>query len=346
MAQTYSFADLMPDGVDFVDGEFVTDDTFCIQQLHVATIGDLQRCEYQLEMDFGQARYATLGGHHYALHWGDYRMQGGISSYYAELRQPVIEMHFQLQGALHTKANAFIPDVHMRSGTTNLVYMPPGSSEYTVDMEEQGAVFEVHFAPEYFIGLAERYPHLLGSFLDKLLQQKSFFLCGEPLQITPAMHRVIQRIQRREAGSSGSSLFIESQILELLALQLEQVRQPHGLKESTLARADVDKLHAARNLLLAHMVQPPSLADLARHVGINEFTLKRGFKALFGRSPYAFVLHHKLETVCSYLLDTDLTIAEIAYRVGYSDPAHLTHAFRKRYGKPPRDFRNGQRIRS
>jgi AraC family transcriptional regulator, transcriptional activator of the genes for pyochelin and ferripyochelin receptors len=72
---------------------------------------------------------------------------------------------------------------------------------------------------------------------------------------------------------------------------------------------------------------------------MNEFKLKRGFREIFGTSPYAFLLQHKLELARNYLLDTEWSIGEIARRIGYRDPAHFTHAFRKQYGLRPSDLR-------
>jgi len=279
-----------------------------------------------------------LGGNHYYVDWGTYAFRGGLS-YFAQLNRPFIEMHFQLQGTVHLGQNAFAPESRLRSGEMNFFYRPPGSSRYALDVDSEGTVFEVLLAPAYFTGLAERYPLLLGPFLEQMIQQKPFFLSPAPLQITPAMWGIIERIRQREAGSGAGSLFLESQILELLGLQFGQVKQPCGRDGQALSRAEVERLYAARDVLLARMTDPPSLAELARHVGTNEFTLKRGFKALFGTSPYAFTLDRKLETVRAYLLDTDLSAAEIASRVGYSDPARLTHAFRKRYGTPPSHLR-------
>lgn len=340
MAQTNSLSELMPGQANFIDGAYSIDGAFRIRQLHTATLGDLQRGEYVLETEFGNCHYAVLGGSHYFVNWGAYDLRSGLS-YFAELNQPFIELHFQLDGSIRTAQNAFVPAVHLRPGNTNLLYMPPGSSQFTVDMDTEGASFEVQLAPDYFAGLAERYPHLFGPFLDKMLQRKAFVLSRAPLPMSAAMWGVIERIRQREASGNASSLFLESQILELLALQFEQLQQPTRCNGHTLSRADIDRLHAAREVLLARMTDPPSLAELARLVGTNEFTLKGGFKALFGTSPYAFALEHKLEAVRTYLLDTDLTIAEIAYRVGYSDPAHLTHAFRNRYGMPPSSLRKG-----
>lgn len=338
MDQTNSFSELIPGQSNFVDGEYSIDGAFTLRRLHTATVGDLQRGEYLLETEFGFCRYAVLGGPHYFVDWGSYTLQGGLT-YAAQLNQPFIEMHFQLRGAIHTERNAFVPAFHLHPGDTNLVYIAPGNSRFALDIDSEGAVFEVQLAPDYFAGLAERYPHLFAPFLERMLQQKSFFLNRTPLQITPAMWGIIERIRHRKAGSGAGSLFLESHILELLALQFEQVNQTDRRNGHTLSRTNVDKLHAARDVLLARMTEPPSLAELARQVGTNEFMLKRGFKTLFGTSPHAFARDCKLETARAYLLDTDLTIAEIAYRVGYSDPAHLTHAFRNKFGKPPSALR-------
>jgi AraC-like DNA-binding protein len=85
----------------------------------------------------------------------------------------------------------------------------------------------------------------------------------------------------------------------------------------------------ARDLVLARMDDPPSLAELAHQVGTNEFVLKRDFKAFFGNTVYGLLLEHKLAYARALLLDTDRAIGEIAREVGYSHAANFRTAFKK-----------------
>src|SRR5690606_31825857 len=100
----------------------------------------------------------------------------------------------------------------------------------------------------------------------------------------------------------------------------------------SFSRTELEHIHMAREILMNRISNPPTLAELSRLVGSNEFILKRGFKDIFGTSPYALHLQHKLALAKSYILDTALTIAEIAYQVAYSDTVHYSKAFRQRYG--------------
>jgi AraC-like DNA-binding protein len=95
--------------------------------------------------------------------------------------------------------------------------------------------------------------------------------------------------------------------------------------------------------LLSRLADPPTLTELARAVGTNEFQLKRDFKALFGQPVHAFVLERRLERAHALLVDTDRAIKEIADEAGFAHLSHFGAAFRKRYGIPPSRIRARRR---
>ncbi|WP_372094432.1 helix-turn-helix domain-containing protein [Tistrella mobilis] len=107
-----------------------------------------------------------------------------------------------------------------------------------------------------------------------------------------------------------------------------------GPATPALSPADIERLHAARELLLRDLAAPPSVPDLARAVGLNARKLGRGFQALFGSPVYAFVKARRLDEARRLIEEEGLGIAEAAWRVGYS-PAHFSTAFRKRHGLAP-----------
>jgi AraC-like DNA-binding protein len=132
------------------------------------------------------------------------------------------------------------------------------------------------------------------------------------------------------------AMFLEARALGWLATMLAT---PPPRPSDRLPRREVDRMHAARDVLLAHVSSPPTLSGLAAAVGTNEFALKRNFKLVFGQPPYAFLLAHRLEIARQLLADTDQSIKQIAESIGYLHASHFTTAFRGHFGVTPRRYR-------
>lgn len=75
--------------------------------------------------------------------------------------------------------------------------------------------------------------------------------------------------------------------------------------------------------------------ELANALFINRVHLFRKLKQLTGLSPTTFIRHYRLEKGNDLLYNTKLPIKEIAYEIGFKDPAHFTNAYRDLYGIPP-----------
>nr|WP_280519129.1 AraC family transcriptional regulator [Shinella curvata] len=97
---------------------------------------------------------------------------------------------------------------------------------------------------------------------------------------------------------------------------------------------DVARLHEARSILLAELVHPPSVPELARRVGTNAKKLGAGFQSLFGATVYGFVKTSRLDTARLLLEGGETSIAHVARQVGYQ-PQHFATEFRRRFGVAP-----------
>ena len=100
-----------------------------------------------------------------------------------------------------------------------------------------------------------------------------------------------------------------------------------------------DKMHHAKDLILSHYQDMPSLHDLAAMVGTNECTLKKAFKQEFGTTVFQYLFDYRMDLAIRYLLDTSLPIAEVGARLGYDYPSHFCTAFKRKYGMSPTEFR-------
>ncbi|MEH2068697.1 MAG: AraC family transcriptional regulator [Nostoc sp.] len=194
-------------------------------------------------------------------------------------------------------------------------------------------------------------PELLQSFvgnssgeLPKALQH----LVREPEQpyhfrsnvMTPMMQYNVQRILHCPYQGIIKRTYLEGKVLELLALLLEQEaeiqmgsRTPKPLKPGTLERI-ID----ARDLLLQQLDNPPSTAELARLVKLNEYALKRGFLQVFGKPLFAYLHDYRLEQARQLLETRDMRVSEVAQKIGFASRNHFAAAFRKKFGVNPKEY--------
>ena len=81
------------------------------------------------------------------------------------------------------------------------------------------------------------------------------------------------------------------------------------------------------------------IADLCAAVHLGHTQLFRKLKALTGKHPTGFIRKVRLHKARTLLQTTELQVAEIAYDVGFTDPAYFSRAFSKEFGKPPSALR-------
>jgi AraC-like DNA-binding protein len=81
-----------------------------------------------------------------------------------------------------------------------------------------------------------------------------------------------------------------------------------------------------------------STESLAREVGLSRSHLNRKLKALTDLSTHGFLLNMRLKRAAQLLKSKAGSISEIAYTVGFENPANFSKAFKMHFGKPPREF--------
>ena len=75
-------------------------------------------------------------------------------------------------------------------------------------------------------------------------------------------------------------------------------------------------------------------------LGYSYAHLCRQFRNVFGLTPTTYLNALRIERAKALLETTDITVAEAAYTVGFSDPGYFARVFRKRVGLPPSRYRS------
>ena len=139
-------------------------------------------------------------------------------------------------------------------------------------------------------------------------------------------------------SANANRLFYQGKILELLALYFSE-RKPDTENCPFLNDEDlVRKIKNAKEHLLAHEDRPPTLKELARLSGLNEYQLKAGFKEIYGNTVYGYLLDHKMDHARMLLDSRKYQVAQVAYQIGYTNPSHFIAAFKKKFGVTPKKY--------
>ncbi len=285
---------------------------------------------FSLDNDrMGKAAFKEIFFDGIHIFWGNNRFKDNIRLQF-ESDFETIEMHFNLSGFSEFTINTSTT-YSFESGFHNIIYAPPvkGISKMSSTLD----ILEINM-------VVSKFRQMLGEpgydfFWKQVERNIPCFIHHRNLPVTAPMKLLIGEIINCKKQGVFKKLFLESSIIELLLLQLEQ----HNSSECGIFCAsrknEMDKMHHAREIILNNIDNPCSLIDLARQVGTNEFSLKRGFKEVFGTTVFGMLRDERLQRARQILSGGDMNINEVSERLGYSTPSHFIAAYKKKYGITP-----------
>jgi len=83
-----------------------------------------------------------------------------------------------------------------------------------------------------------------------------------------------------------------------------------------------------------------NVEDIAKDMGMSRVQLYRKVKALLGFSVNEYIQQTRLNKARFLLRRNDLTVADIAYSVGFSSPTYFSTAFKAKYNQTPLEYKN------
>jgi transcriptional regulator of acetoin/glycerol metabolism len=102
-------------------------------------------------------------------------------------------------------------------------------------------------------------------------------------------------------------------------------------------------MRRVREYVDVHLSESIDLSMLAGAAGLSVHHFARQFKQSAGVTPHVYLTQKRVERAQEMLVQTDLSLAEIAFAVGFFDQGHLARHFRHMLGTTPREFRWSQR---
>lgn len=153
---------------------------------------------------------------------------------------------------------------------------------------------------------------------------------------SPEMLHII----REHLGRGIAPLISEQFILD--RIRNDQDRQHIPLQ----ARVGLyhENLIEAAALMEANIEEPLSLDEIAALVGVSRRQIERLFKRYVGQVPTKYYLDMRLRRARELLLQTAMSIMEIAVACGFQSPPHFSKCYRSLFGHTPSAERQGSRM--
>lgn len=162
-----------------------------------------------------------------------------------------------------------------------------------------------------------------------------------------AMQLALHQILDCPYQGTTQQIYLESKVLELIALQFAQLTANEQQEERSvkMSPSEIDCIYTAKDILLRNAQAPPSLLMLARQVGLNDRKLKQGFKDVFNTTVFGCLYEHRMQQAQRLLLRQDMTVTGVAANVGYKSPTSFSAAFQRKFGLSPKAYQLSMSIR-
>lgn len=247
----------------------------------------------------------------------------------------VITMHFNLQGKVSMLDSNLPRAFELRSNQHNIFYGREAEGKMKVD-DLRMKSFLIQLSRKSFFAIASDGNDSIKRFADAVALGKSVAFSNSNLSIDLPIQNCINAVLHCKYADSLKRMYFLSKSIELLVLQAESFDKANSKKLYVTKDYDKERLLFARDYLLQHIEQPPTLSELAVVAGINEYKLKKGFKEIFGQTVFGYLSEVRLDMARTDLIEKRKSVTDIAFDLGYSSLQHFSAAFKKKFGVPPK----------
>lgn len=163
-------------------------------------------------------------------------------------------------------------------------------------------------------------------------------------QRDPVIKSIIQRLMAELKNYDPlSKLSVDILKQELVVHLLRQNGVQVYKKETHKKGLSEQQLIKVNSYIESHYSTEITLKDLANLVNLSEYHFARLYKQVANITPYQYILRCRFERAQQLLVESNLTIQQIAFEIGYKDDSTFSKAFNKFFGMSPGLYRKRSR---
>lgn len=252
----------------------------------------------------------------------------------------MIQFYFKLSGDI-TVAVSQSELLRLNRPSLLVYFQPPGieTTEVIAPITRERCI-AVNMRSDY---LAKNF---LAATPDSVSQLRAL-VSGSPgevrycqLPLTSRMFELASKLVENPYTGALALIYTEAITLELLCAAMAEFARERQSTFTQYSEHDLQCLHVARNFLMKQFSPAPTIRQVARSVGMNETSLKRAFKAVFGETLFDFSVRCRMQYALTLLRERQMSVARVAEAVGYGHQTSFATAFHRHFGICPKDVRD------
>ncbi|MGB6150808.1 MAG: AraC family transcriptional regulator [Pricia sp.] len=252
-----------------------------------------------------------------------------------EIDSSFIQFHFCLKGSAKFVFNQGNYALEVSEENSLLLYNPQLDLPLNLELHPNSWLVSVVMTIRKFHSLFSREADYIP-FLSVENKDKKYYAQEG---VSPAIAVVLSQIMNYNLHPSVKELYIKGKAYELISLYFNRGEGTDVEQCPFLVDEDnVRRIRKAKEIMIARMAEPPTLAELSEEIGLSLKKLKEGFKQIYGDSVFSFLFDYKMEYARKMLETGRHNVNEVGLKVGYSTASHFISAFKKKYGTTPKKY--------
>ena len=253
-----------------------------------------------------------------------------------EIDASYIQFHFMIEGKSTFIFNDGVYKMNVENGKYIVLYNPIKNLPINAVVNEKSSLISILISINKFHKLFSEDSNNIQFLKDENVNQKYYF----ENKISNPISLVLNEIKRFDIKSSTKNLFLKAKVYELFSHLYNRNRDLNIEQCPFLTNEEnFKKIKKAKEIIITNMTNPPSLIELSEEINLSLKKLKEGFKKIYGKPVYQFLIEHKMELAKKLLSENNFNVNEVSLKLGYSTASHFITAFKNKYGLTPRNFK-------
>ena len=251
-----------------------------------------------------------------------------------DVQSNFIQFHFVLDGKIDFLFNQGSYKLSLTSNRHLMLYNPNKELPLDIDIYEKSVVITLLITIKKFHQLFSQDSQQI-SFLSKENINQKFY---NEKETTKTITLSLNQIYDSSLSQFKNKLFLKSKVYEIFSLIFMKSTDNNEQCPYIMSDDQVQKIKKAKEIIITKYNNPPTLAELSQQVKLSLRKLKEGFKEVYGKPVFQYLLEYKMDLAKKMLNEGSYNVNEVSFELGYSTASHFISAFKKKYDITPKQY--------